>query len=166
VFLSDACSVIRPKLEPGEAIRWCARPSPWAAARWPLVYIAGGIFLVAIVALIPDGRGPIGLCIALYSIGRGIVELLNCWDTVYAITDRRLIIEVALGRTQSLAGERVSTIRRTGSDTWGTIIVACREPPGMRLRYFRLDGIPAPAQVETLLRDTLLNRSPKLGGDA
>jgi hypothetical protein len=175
--------VIRRKLEPGEQILWCARARPWVAARQPLFMIAFAILLAAFIIVIPaapvgnvGGKGFIGLCMCLYLIVRGVLGLINCIFTIYALTDRRLIIEAPLAPLHSLTGDGILSLSRFGSDARGTVMIAYRVPPftaheymmntRLRPRYFGLYGIQAPAKVETLIRETLLSRSSKITGEA
>jgi len=180
--LRDASSVIRPKLQPGEEILWCARPHPWPATRPPLLIIAFAVLCAALIIVMPrvngnlEPRDFIGLCFCFYAIVSRTAGLFNSWFTVYALTNRRLIIEAPLARLQSLTGDGISSISRSGSDARGTLKIGYKTSLQLafeqamktkqRPRCYGLYGIQTAGEVEALIRKTLLSRTPLAKGDS
>jgi uncharacterized protein YvpB len=121
-----------------------------------------------------EPKGFLGLVFCFYAIVSRTVALFNSWFTIYALTNRRLIIEAPLAQLQSITGEDISAITRSGSDDKGTVMIATttsgqraveqvwKTKP--RLKYSGLYGIRNPGEVEALISTTLLSRTPLAKG--
>jgi hypothetical protein len=174
-------------LQPGEKIIWLDKPDPWTAARqmaFPLVFITFWTAFVLFAAwrffsFSKQSQDPnFGLIViaVLLSFGafswyKYVRALLNCWATVYALTDRRIIIASG-GDTQSFTAAALGDLSRTGDARRGSLIFgnsALSALYGQRSWAFGypmngLYGIENPGRVEALIYETLI--MPKEKGTA
>ena len=189
MFLSDACSVIRPKLEPGETILWCTRPNSWVAMDKPLIVIVVAIGVGAFSPLLLLLGGPailaafFLLCLCLLVLILSVIAIINIRFAVYALTSRRLIVKTGLARPRNFTAENITNLW-SSSESIGPLTIEYRPPPGdaagrlphishlsgnarkdarNRTDYCTLLAVQAPIMVETLIRKTLLARFPTTG---
>src|SRR3546814_20292913 len=109
VCSSDLLDAARRALEPGETLVWADRPDPQALARSRLPQVIRGVLGLAVIAtflwlsFLPNWPG--GLRGVLLGVFLAAALLYACWllaaplaarraagSTVYAVTDRRLIL--------------------------------------------------------------------------
>jgi hypothetical protein len=177
-FLVDrpAFTVIASLLQPGERIVWQGKPDPWVASQRliPIVLFmslwTGGILFAAwniIYSNKPNASGNFGLVfiIAMLLFGgaswfRALKSFFDCWNTLYVLTDRRLMITT--GRdTRSFTGAALGDLSRTGGQERGSIRFGGSNSAYGR-RTWGLDtfdglyGIQNPAGVEALIYQTLI----------
>jgi hypothetical protein len=169
-------STISKCLQPGERVIWQDVPDPWIAARqyaYPLIFMTvwtGGVsFGIWNIALKPNAPAfsVIVLCLfagfGAFSWFRTLQALTACWTTVYALTDRRIIIAAGEANIQSFNAAALGDISRTGSGARGSLIFGSgtlQTAYRRRSRGFLADsglyGIAEPARVEALIYKTLI----------
>lgn len=177
-FLVDrpAFTVVASLLQPGERIVWQGKPDPWAASRRvvPLFLFmsvwTGGILFAGwnlIYSNKPNANANFGLVVisGMLLIGgvswfRALKSIFDCWNTIYVLTDRRLMITT--GRdTRSFTGAALGDLSRTGGEARGSIRLNASNATYGR-RTWDLDvfdglyGIENPAGVEALIYQTLI----------
>jgi hypothetical protein len=102
-----ASSALADILQPGEKIIWTGRPDPVATLRtqifWWWLGVPALAFVVALhtADVIPTELHVMAYMIALVFLAAPLLMVVQAYGTVYAVTDRRVIIRHdALGRRQ------------------------------------------------------------------
>lgn len=102
-----AKSALADVLQPGEKVIWTGRPDPLATLRAQLLWWWVGVpalaFVIALhaAAVIPDGLHVMAYMITLVFLAAPFLMVVQAYGTVYAVTDRRVIIRHdALGKRQ------------------------------------------------------------------
>jgi len=171
--------IVSKLLQPGERIIWQSQPNPWVAARQVLptllfmTFWTGGVLFGAWNLMFsPRANTNVSFGLVVISVMvifggaswfRTLKSFFRCWDTIYVLTDRRLVI--AAGRdTRSFTGVALGDLSRTGGDERGSIRLSGINAgySGYARRYWGLDasdglyGIQNPAGVEALIYQTLI----------
>ena len=168
--------IVSKLLQPGERVIWQGEPDPWVACRRlipALLFMSlwtGGVLFAAWNLVFPAKPAPnatFGLVVvgAMLVFGgaswfRALKSFFDCWNTIYVLTGRRLMI-TAGGDTRSFTGAALSDLSRTGGEDRGSIRFG-----GGNIAYGRrswsldafdgLYGIENPAGVEALIYQTLI----------
>ena len=173
-------------LYPGEVVLWVGSPAPNRYARqmqqmwrWDSSYlsrIAGGALALIFMAPVLLAQGAImslpspfnwvalfvalgaalGLLALIWQLGVGSISTGRAADTIYAITDRR-VLESRLGNTRTyLPGELNFLTIRAGSDDLGDVLfrivsVAVDEGETYDVKH-GLIGVEHPREVGAILR--------------
>src|SRR5262249_39325955 len=156
----------------GERIVWHGVPAPWVAARrmiFLLVFLTvwtGGVLFGLWNLALTQGTKPNAPLFSLIVLGvmvvfggvswlRALRSFAGCWQTAYALTDRRIIIAVGeSGDTQSFTAAGLGDISRTGDEQRGSLTFGGNAPNPRFGRGTWLDaysngfyGISDPARV-------------------
>jgi hypothetical protein len=175
----QAFSLISQQLHPGERIIWHGTPTPLIAAReqaFQLVFMTiwTGAVLFGLWNLVvgpkANSSAPFPALLVLgvmITVGttswiRTLRSFTACWNTAYGLTDRRIIIAVGEGATQSFTAAALGNLSRTGSKKRGSLTFGSSAYPdyGRPFRWFGLGnglyGISDPVRVEALVYQTLI----------
>ncbi len=183
-----AQAIVSSLLEPGERIVWLEKPEPWAIARrhaFPLVFLAvwtGALLTAAWNDLFfpkPNQNNPgfaltvIPLMLSFSTIFwyKFLTQFLSSWHTIYALTDRRIIV-AAGNETLSYRSEHLGDIWRGMGDAkrgslnfWGRAWRVKRFGGFPDKHYpHGLFGIADPGRVKALIHETLIK--PQNRGNA
>lgn len=185
VFDSELRSTIQPELDAGEPLLWAGRPNAARAAgkNW------GGFIIGAIVtafavfwmagawsisrqvsrsSLPGSGFSSVFPLFGLIFVAAGVYAMLSPFlaynsssNSVYAVTDRRIIIiEKSAGgsKVQNYAAQDISRIERRDAGEIGDVIFARELMRGSKGRSWEKDigfiGIADARAVEKLIRET------------
>jgi hypothetical protein len=180
-------ALIAKLLEPGEHVVWLEKPPAWAVAShfmYPIVFMAawtGSLIFAAVRDLSfpkPNRMDP-NAVIAWVTLMLGmstvfwykfLTEFLNSWRTVYALTDRRVIV-AAGNETLSYAAKHLGDIWVSGGNERGSLNFWGK---AWRVKWFGgfpdrhyphgLFGITGPDRVKALIQETLIK--PQNRGNA
>ena len=175
--MNSDMSVVQRELESGERVLWTARPNPASASKSSCLPAIFGIPLTAFALFWMNGAysmgaGPLFSSFGLIFVGAGLYMMASPFlastaasHTIYAITDRRILI-IEDGATRKIKsygpGDIEHIERREQSDGSGDIVFAReryqRHHNGhshMHEREIALWGVPNAREVERLLRENL-----------
>ncbi|WP_417494431.1 hypothetical protein [Maricaulis sp.] len=173
-------SIFQPELDPGERILWTGRPTPARLAMMKYGLPMAVLFFACVWAIPsmieevsigrPQSAVAIAVACALVILFTGFfVAALGAWRTVYAVTDRRVLVVTPPGFLQSKTSAlsyppaMITQIQRSGDDEVADLIFVKTHTPQNRhaalsvVQPFQgLIGIADARRVERLIRQTLL----------
>ena len=173
-------SIFQPELDPGERILWTGRPTPARLAIMKYGLPIAVLFFTCVWAIPsmieevstgrPQSAAAIAVACALVIFFAGFsAAALGAWRTVYAVTDRRVLVVTPPGFLQlktsalSYPPAMITQIQRSGDDQEGDLIfVKAHAPKNLHsglsvVQPFQgLIGIAAVRRVERLIREELL----------
>jgi hypothetical protein len=171
---NNALPIIEPRLRPGERLIWYGTPDPWRAALpyfalLPFCLIC--ILILGVTAVKAPAPPTIIMLLLMGGVVGGVagcfyalVSIIGCWNTVYALTDSRLIIAVGKGgwrsSTSSYGAEDINPLTWGGDEDWGTVFFGEMLAEGGWVPKHAFYGIHHPARVMDLITETLLNKNP------
>lgn len=108
----DPDRTVKAELQPGEIVRWMGQPSFFPMLWSQIVPIVVGLSFLGFLAMM--GIGPqagvgsllfmsVFVLIGLGAVGGGLLEAFGVWRTVYAVTNRRVLIIKCFMRHRVLA---------------------------------------------------------------
>lgn len=176
---------LQPELDRGERILWSGRPDPvrlgWTRGGlrtlftipWTLFAIVWTLMARGMTASADAGMmgilfplwGLMFVVIGLVMFGLSLRRVLSAFSTIYAVSDKRVIILGAGGRVSSYGPGELGSLTRLGSGTRGSLIFRDGDTQWIRRAYGlgqssddrALVGIKDPRAIERLIRERLLN---------